>query len=541
MSSSAIDREAEEIASVGPFWLVALLAVGLLTARLMSAGYGSFTENDSISIAAGVAALRNESIGDLYRYGPQVGYYHLVSVLSRLTGSNLLHIPVVMITLSVVSATVIPLMGLGAFRRDLSRTERWLVAATLAASPVLWMSSRYGNSALPSVALAVAALVILSNAPAARWEMAALTLFGAAILVRADAVLATPGIGVLLWRNRGSLRAAVTRVALLGLGVAALYGFFFVLDRRVLGIVGAVRSHMVNEFGTMFWEYLLWSLSPFPFLFAASGAREMIPARRWLLGFIAAWTLPLFLFYYTATTTPRYFLLAIFPLAIATAVGMTGIVRLAGARRTVAWAAVLALGFVHLFVGLGHFVPGRRRSMLKEASFPTHVGPMWTGAFLYKSYVQNAADVGRVLHPRFGAGTAAEQTLSTAFGELAAGGRRGSHVVLVTESGYGNVMHFYAHVAGARILSRGAGPLFNGEFEMELGGTRLTTIGIPLLAADREKRFPVAVGDEVWVVQRDSVSSPLVAGRMPAGLALGAPIAMPNAPRLARYRVESAI
>jgi hypothetical protein len=75
---------------------------------------------------------------------------------------------------------------------------------------------------------------------------------------------------------------------------------------------------------------------------------------------------------------------------------------------------------------------------------------------------------------------------------------------------------------------------------MELGGTRITAIGIPLLAEDKEKRLPVAAGDELWVIQRDSVSDPLVAARMPAGLTLGTRTAVPNAPRLWRYRVENA-
>jgi hypothetical protein len=244
------------------------------------------------------------------------------------------------------------------------------------------------------------------------------------------------------------------------------------------------------------------------------------------------------LFYFRATTTPRYFLLTIFPLAIATALGMAGIVRLAGSRRTLAWAGVLMLGFVHLLVGLGRYVPSHPRSMLREASFPTHVGPMWTGALLYKSYIQNGIAASRVLHPRFGTGNAAEQTMTATFGELASGRRRGERIVLLPETGYGNVLHFYAQAAGARVLSRGAGPLFNGDFEMELGGAHLSVVGFPLLVADSGKRLPVTAGTELWLIQRDSSSVPLAASRLPAGLRLGSPQTMPNAPRLSRYRVE---
>jgi hypothetical protein len=165
---------------------------------------------------------------------------------------------------------------------------------------------------------------------------------------------------------------------------------------------------------------------------------------------------------------------------------------------------------------------------------------MWTGALLYKSYMQSGLNVSRVLHPRFGTGNASEQTLTTAFREMASPPLRGKHVVLLAETGYGNVMHFYAQAAGANVLSRGAGPLFNADFEMELGGTRLSVVGFPPLVADTAKRLPVVAGDELWLIQRDTSSTPLLTSRLPAGLRLGPPRVTPNAPRLSRYRVEGA-
>lgn len=536
----SVGRPPNDGVRIGPLWLIALLGAGLLAARLLTAGYGSFTENDSISIAAGVAALRRGAMGDFYRYGPQVGYYRLVALVNQLTGGNFRDIPVVMVSLSVISGTVIPLLGLSAFRLDLTRAERWLLAATLAASPVLWMSSRYGNSALPSVAMVVAALTILSNAPARPWELVALALFGAGIVVRADAVLATPAVAVLLWRNHGAVRASAVRVIAIGAAVAAIYALLFAVDPRMKEILSSVRSHLGNEFDTMFWEYLLWSISPIPLAFAVLGLREMVPERRWLLASVVAWVLPVFAFYFRATTTPRYFLLTIFPIAIATAVGMSGVVRLAGRRRTLAWVGVLAIAFVHLLIGLGRYVPSHPRSMLREASFPTHVGPMWTGALLYKSYVQNGIAVSRLLHPRFGSGNAADQSMTAVFSELESGSRRGKHIVLLPETGYGNVLHFYAQAAGVRVLSRGVGPLFNGDFEMEFGGARLSLVGFPPLVADTATRLPVEAGDELWLIQRDSSSVPLAASRLPAGLRLGAPQGMRGAPRVTRFRVERA-
>ena len=188
------------------------LAVALLLARLLSASYGAFYEGDEISIAAGVAGIARDNAAHLYRYGPQVGYYRLVQGLNALFQGGVLTIPLIMVTLSVLAGTLIPLLGLYAFRGDLTRVERWLVAGTLAASPILWTSSRYGNTAMPAAALVVGAVVLLSNRPHKLGELAALLLFAGAILVRADSLLATGAIAsAALAQSRVVHRGRLTR------------------------------------------------------------------------------------------------------------------------------------------------------------------------------------------------------------------------------------------------------------------------------------------------------------------------------------------
>ena len=194
------------------------LAVALLLARLLSASYGAFYEGDEISIAAGVAGIARDNAAHLYRYGPQVGYYRLVQGLNTLFQGGVLTIPLIMTTLSVLAGTLIPLLGLYAFRSDLTRIERWLLAGTLAASPILWTSSARQHG-LPAAALVVAAVVLLSNRPQrlGEWPRSA---FSQRDSRRADSYW-PPGDRSAALRNHGSLRRSV-RVGVVGLTLAAI-------------------------------------------------------------------------------------------------------------------------------------------------------------------------------------------------------------------------------------------------------------------------------------------------------------------------------
>lgn len=523
-----------------PLWLLAILATALLAGRLLAAGYGGFFENDSISLAAGVAAILRDSSGDIYRYGPQVGYYHLVAALGRLAGGDVLLIPPIQVTLSVLAGTAIPMLGLAAFRNDLTRQERWLVAGTLAANPILWMASRYGSSAMVSTTLAFAGLVILSNRPRRRGELAALALVAAAILVRADAVLATAGVALLLWRNHGAIRPAAIRFAGLGLSVAAVFALLFVVDPRTRSLAGDVALHLDSPTQTMFWDYLLWSVSPIPLFFAVVGVRELLPTRAWVAAVLGAWSLPIMAFYYTATTQPRYFLLMTLPIALAAAVGMAGMARMAGRWSRVALAGIIGLCCLHLLVGMGRYSPQSRRSYLIDASVPTHTGPLWTGALLWKSYWSDDLRNAPVFHPWFGNGNAVDGSATRFWAHLASGAERNQHLVLVLREGYGHVAQFFGQAAGAELSARAPGVLWYAPTEWRLGGARLTTIGIPQFQRDSVLSLPVAAGDGLWFFDHLEAPVHLVRDRLPPGLDLEPGPALPGAPRIYRYRVVPA-
>ncbi len=213
---------------------VILFALFVFALRALASGVGSFMEGDEISIASGIAAIVRDVPGVTYRYGVQFGYYRLVAFLTMLTGGDLTRIPIVMSWLSLVSGVVIPVCGLFAFRDELSVRERWLVAALLTANPIIWLSARYGNTAMPSVACTALAITILSNRPRLLGEVVAMCSFAVAITLRADAVLVSGGVFFLLWRNHRAFIRAALPLALVG-------GTILVLPARAQG-VGSVHG-----------------------------------------------------------------------------------------------------------------------------------------------------------------------------------------------------------------------------------------------------------------------------------------------------------
>ena len=513
-------------------------ALGVLALRVLATAVGTLIEGDEISIASGIAAIVRGVPGVTYRYGLQFGYYRAISLLVSISGGDVRHIPVVMSWLSLLAGVVIPVCGLMAFRRELSARERWMVAAILAANPIVWMSARYGNTAMPSAALTAAAFTILSNRPKRWGEVLALALFAAGITMRADAVLVSGGLLVILWRTHGSLMRATLRVGAVGVVIAAIMLALRAADPYMESVGRELSSHIENPITTRFFEYLLWAMSPFPLLFAAAGFRETSRERSALFLTLLAWIGPPFAFYFTNTTTPRYVLQGIFPLAIAAAIGMLAFVEGSAVRRRVAWGAILSLGFLHLFIGLSEFSPNDPRSIIKRAEIGSDDGKVWLGALLYKSYLQRPLHLGRLVQSRFQPSTSGELTFTAVFDSLASGSRRGARVVIANGGGYANTMHLFANLAGATPVNWTPGTVYDGECEFELGGARIGVVGLSLLRKT-DRRIDLRAGDELWVVARDSSAGfDGLAGHLPDHLIINAQPAWGSAPRLVRYLVR---
>ena len=475
-----------------PTWYSALiLAASLLLARIAGGYYQFFWEEDELAIAAGVAALVRDSIGSgLYRYGPQLGYYRFAEWIDIVLGSHIQLIPYILKTISAVSGALIPVLGLFSFRHSLTSVERWIFAAMLASNPIIWMSSRYGNSAMLQTALAACALFLLSNRPRATREMLGLVSFGLAVLVRADAVFLTPAVALLVWWNHPAnhLRA-FTRIAAFGLTMAVIYAALIGFDPRMDNIAEATATHFNGRFPTMFWEYLIWAVSPIPLLLSSLGAANLLKTRPRLLAFGATWCVFPCAFYYTSLTTPRYFLLPSLALAMLSAVGAVDLAQSASRmmRAVLAWGAVAALSVVHMFVGLGHFT-NAAEALMGVAAFVTHDGPMPTGGFLYGTYNPGGTFLKDIRFATFGENHMDGVGFPELFQELRSAAREGRTAVVLLDTWFLHGFHYYAQLEGATYLSKQPGVEFAGETWLQLGDLKIMTVR-------NQKQFYEKTGD----------------------------------------------
>ncbi|MEZ4415618.1 MAG: hypothetical protein R3E10_07680 [Gemmatimonadota bacterium] len=480
--------------------LGALTAFGaLVVARLLAGNFGYFYEGDEISIAGGVAALLNGDGGPLYRYGPQLGYYRLLQGIARLAG-GIDGIHGVMVVVSAVAGAAIPASGLRAFRRQLEPSTRVLIAAVLFANPALWVASQYGNAATVSTALVVAAVTVLSNASAGSRLLLGLVLYSGGVLVRADAALVAPMIAVLVWQATGSLKRAALVLAAAAAGGVALYALLFALDPSLRGMFAQVTSHFEDDNQTLFFEHLVWAVSPLALAFAVLGLREGLSEHKRVVAPLLAGVLPLFLFYFPTTTTTRYFLQAVFPLGILVGLGMQGAVALAPRpRRNLAWSLVLALGFLHLVLGLGRFEARPFSARLRAPSYGTHDSAMYTGALLYQAYLQSGV-FGRSLRgPGFGVGSELATELGARLEPVSRGEGPG-RVVLFFHDWNGHAVVYHLPQAGAHLTEGDLqGDILKG-LTYRLGRTDIRVLWFGPATRQLPHPLPVGPGDEVWLL-----------------------------------------
>lgn len=487
-----------------------------------------FFEEDEVSIAAGVSALVRDNVGDLYRYSPQLGYYRLIEFLDLLFGGNVALVPAIMKLWSALMGVVVPVAALFAFRAELTSRLRWLAALVLAVNPIVWKSSQYGNSAMAALGIVCVALVILSNKPRRPQEILALVMFVAAVLVRADSVLLLPLVYLLLYRNHLSFRMATQRLVLLVLALLAVYGTLLLLDPRLDDAVSAVSRHFTINRKTMFWEYMIWAMSPMPLVFAILGLSHLLDRRPFLLLALLLWLLAPMAVYFTATTTPRYFLLTTMPMALATAVGMTDLAERLGQRTKpgLAWSAVAIAAFLHLLVGMGQFQSSWRMSPFYGPTIRTDDGRMPTGALLYDTYLRYGL-LGQSLHnPGFGQLPKPHWeglVFTKALQIMGSDARAGHTTVLLLDTGYGHAFHYHAQVAGARYLSRkptDSSIPFSSETWLELGKSQIMTVSIQTHHYTELERFSVAAGDQIWVMGTTPFPDQVALDKLPPGLVL---------------------
>jgi hypothetical protein len=509
-------------------WQVALFVALLLVLRLAGIFNLYFFEEDEVSIAAGVAALVNDNAGSLYRYTPQLGYYRMIEFFSLLLGGSIALIPAIMKVWSALMGVVVPAATLFAFRSELSGRVRWLSAAVVAANPILWKSSQYGNSAMAALGFVCVALVLLSNRPRLRLEVLALVLFAVAVLVRADTVVLLPLAGLLLYRNHGSLVQAMLRLALLGTGLLVTYGLVMLFDPQLDNAVSAVSAHFTIDRPTKFWEYLVWAISPLPLMLAVLGLGRLLDDRPFLLLALCFWLLAPMAMYFTATTTPRYFLLAVVPMAVATAVGMTDLGQRLGRyiRPGAAWTAVTMAAFLHLLVGMGDFRSSWTLSPFFGPTIRTDDGNMPTGALIYDTYLRYGFLGQSIRNPGFG--QVADPYWEGVFFNKAlqvikSDDYAGRTLVLLLVDGYAHAFHYHAQVADAHYISRQpASPShpFASETWLELGDAKIMTVWLDTTHYKEIKQFPVTAGDRLWITGNVPFPDRAALDKVPPGLVM---------------------
>lgn len=505
-----------------PTWYsILVLSASLLLARIAAGYYQFFWEEDELAIAAGVAALVRDSIGSgLYRYGPQLGYYRFAEWADIVLGAHIQLIPYILKTISAVSGALIPVLGLLSFRHSLTSVERWIFAAMLASNPIIWMSSRYGNSAMLQTALAAGAMFLLSNRPRTTKEIFGLVLFGLAVLVRADAVFLTPAIALLVWWNHPANRLrAFARIAAFGFTMAVIYAALIGLDPRMDNIAAATATHFNGRFPTMFWEYLLWAVSPIPLLLASLGAANLLKTRPRLLAIGATWCLFPCAFYYSSLTTPRYFLLPSLALAMLSAVGAVDLAQTGSRmmRGVLAWGAVAALSVVHLFVGLGHFT-NATEALMGVAMFDTHDGPMPTGGFLYGTYNPGGTFLKDIRFTTFGEKNRDGIGFPALFQELRFAGHEGRTAVVLLDTWFLHGFHYYAQLEGATYLSKQPGPEFASETWLQFGDLKIMTVRNQTRFYEKASEFRLKAGDRIYQMRGNPFPSAWVDSKLGDGL-----------------------
>lgn len=506
------------------FKAVVGFAVALLGLRLLGMYTWYFWEEDEYALVTGVAALMNDQIGGgLYRYSPQIGYYRLVEWISLAARIPITLLPYLVKTLSAVSGVVIPVLGLFFARDSLPAAQRWALAGLLAINPIIWHSARYGNTAMVQIAIAFAGIVLLSNGSRGTRALMALSLIGVATLVRADAVLFWPLAAFLLWRTYRHRPAIVVRwVVGFTLIMVAIYGLLFAFDPRMDNLGAEVAEHVLNDrFPTLFWEYLIWSFSPIPLMFAVLGARRLLLEDRALGAVIAVWCLFPLLFYFGSTTTPRYFLMTAVPVTVLIVVGAFDLYGVLSRvwRPVLVRVGVTGALVVHLFVGLGHFTPDSILNPLLGPSFQTHDYFFPTGALLYFTYNPGGEFLGDLAPPsKFGVGHEEHDGFQVLFEDLRREARPGRTVVVLLNTWFGHGFHYYALAEGAEYESRAPGMYFATETWLRLYGMRIMTIATWSPYYPKLDRFPVQPGDLMYVLRDYDFPAPQDEERLPTGV-----------------------
>ena len=250
----------------------------------------------------------------------------------------------------------------------------------------------------------------------------------------------------------------------------------------------ALASHVANPIKTRFFEFLLWAMSPFPLFFAAAGLREAQRLRPSLFLTLLAWVGP------ALRVLLHEYHHAELPAAGGAAADAGGrdrhvVVRRVGdaapggvARRSCSRSASPTCSSA-----CPSSIPAAPAASSRTPRSPPTTGASGPGRCCTSRTCAIALAPGRLLHTRFRASAAGELSYAAMFDTLSAGGRRGRRVAIVSAAGYGNTMHFFAHLAGACRRPTAPCLTWDSACTMELGGARLGVVGLASLRGNSER------------------------------------------------------
>jgi hypothetical protein len=145
-----------------------------------------------------------------------------------------------------------------------------------------------------------------------------------------------------------------------------------------------------------------------------------------------------------------------------------------------------------------------------------------------------------VFHPLTRVRMPTELSYLAAVRELREGRHKGERILLVFAGGSGHAIHYFLQDAGATVV--GKPRRVTDSVAYEVGGARLTAIGLYRVEMEGAPPIDVKAGDVVWLLNRFPGETPdteaSIVSRMPPGLSLGQRARMTDAPMLWTYRVE---
>lgn len=295
-----------------------------------------------------------------YKYDVQPGSYHLLAVLTRLTGTE---VETVFGVVTIIGALGFALAGAWLLRHLLILPLGWTLAAMLWAQEVT-TAACYSNTSALAGGVAILGVILAAHANPSGWLWSGVALAVGGWL-RADCLLVAPAcLGLAYWQLRDWRHAIIRTSLIAGVATAGVALLFWASGTSLRNAFGVYDTQMgAGLTGRRLWvEMPVQLLSPALFLAALGGAARMLKRREFALCLVVlSGSIATILVYGSVITTPKY-LYYLVPFAIVPALYLVE-----WQARSSAWLPRLSV----LVVLLGDGLLGLRTLPTTERYFTT--------------------------------------------------------------------------------------------------------------------------------------------------------------------------